>query len=43
MATEEKDGAWRTIRGKRVFIRDGESLEQALERSKKAYKGYRKT
>lgn len=37
MAIEDKDGVWRTIRGRRVFIKDGESLEQALERSKKAY------
>lgn len=37
MAIEDKDGVWRTIRRRRVFIKDGESLEQALERSKKAY------
>ena len=37
MATEDRNGVWRTIRGRRVFIKDGESLEQALERSKNAY------
>lgn len=37
MAIEDKDGVWRTIRGRRVFIKDGETLEQALERSKKSY------
>lgn len=37
MADKDKDGVWRTIRGRRVFIKDGESLEQAFERSKKAY------
>lgn len=37
MAIEDRNGVWRTIRRRRVFIKDGESLEEALERSKKAY------
>lgn len=28
-------GVWRTIRGRRVFIREGESLDEAMERSGK--------
>jgi SPP1 gp7 family putative phage head morphogenesis protein len=29
----EEDGVWRTIRGRRVFIREGESVDDALKRS----------
>ena len=32
MANNEQSGAWKTIRGARVFIRDGESVEDALIR-----------
>lgn len=32
---KEKDGVWRTIRGRRVFIRSGESLGSAMSRSGK--------
>jgi hypothetical protein len=31
----EEGGVWRTIRGRRVFIRDGESVDDALARSLK--------
>lgn len=31
----EDDGVWRTINGRRVFIRDGESVESAMSRSGK--------
>ena len=31
---EEKDGVWKTIRGRRVFIRNGEKLTDAIKRSK---------
>ncbi len=31
----EDDGVWRTIRGRRVFIREGESVESAMSRSGK--------
>ena len=30
---EDEDGVWRTIRGRRVFIRRGEALSEALDRS----------
>lgn len=32
---DENEGKWRTIRGRRVFIREGESLESAMSRSGK--------
>lgn len=32
---KENDGVWRTIRGRRVFIRKGESLDSAMKRSGK--------
>lgn len=32
---EGNDGVWKTVRGRKVFIRDGESLGKALERSLK--------
>lgn len=32
---EGYEGVWRTIRGARVFIRNGEQLDTALERHKK--------
>ena len=32
---KEQDGVWRTIRGRRVFIREGESLGSAMSRSGK--------
>lgn len=32
---EEKDGVWRTIRGRRVFIAKGESLSSAMQKSGK--------
>lgn len=35
---KEKDGVWRTIRGRRIFIRSGESLGSAMSRSGK-FKG----
>lgn len=31
----EDNGVWRTIRGRRVFIREGQSLTEAMERSGK--------
>lgn len=31
----EEEGVWRTVRGRRIFIRKGESLESAMDRSKK--------
>ena len=31
----EENGVWRTVRGRRVFIRDGEDLESAMKRSGK--------
>lgn len=30
---DEKDGVWRTIGGRRIFIRDGESISDAMKRS----------
>ena len=30
-----EDGVWRTIRGRRIFIKDGESLGSAMSRSGK--------
>ena len=35
MSKEELQGVWRTIRGRRVFIRKGESLGSAMSRSGK--------
>lgn len=35
---DEKDGVWRTISGRKVFIKDGESVESAMSRSGK-FKG----
>lgn len=32
-AEEEGPGVWRTVRGRRVFIREGEDLDSALKRS----------
>ena len=32
---KQEDGVWRTIRGRRVFIRKGEDLESAMKRSGK--------
>ena len=32
---DDEDGVWRTIRGRRVFIREGESLGSAMSRSGK--------
>ena len=32
---EEEDGVWKTISGRRVFIRNGESLSEAMEKSGK--------
>lgn len=36
---EGHEGVWRTIRGRRVFIRDGETLTKALERSLQSQQG----
>lgn len=35
MSKEELDGVWRTIRGRRIFIKKGESLGEAMSRSGK--------
>ena len=35
MAKEDEDGVWRTIGGRRIFIRNGESLTDAMKRSGK--------
>ena len=35
MSKEELDGVWRTVRGRRIFIKKGESLDSAIERSGK--------
>lgn len=32
---EEKNGVWRTVRGRRIFIEDGEDLASAMEKSGK--------
>lgn len=32
---EEEDGVWRTVKGRRIFIRDGEDLETAMRNSGK--------
>lgn len=32
---EEPDGVWRTIRGRRVFIKKGQSLHEAMRESGK--------
>lgn len=32
---EEKDGVWRTVRGRRIFIKDGQSLTDAMRESGK--------
>ena len=32
---DEGDGVWRTVGGKHIFIRDGESLSSAMKRSGK--------
>lgn len=32
---KQEEGVWRTIRGRRVFIRKGEDLESAMKRSGK--------
>lgn len=37
----EEDGVWRTISGRRVFIRNGESLSEAMRRSGKFEKSHR--
>ncbi len=39
MADEELDGIWRTIMGRKVFIKDGQSLQEAMEASGKFEKG----
>lgn len=31
----EEDGVWRTIRGRRIFIKKGENLDSAMKRSGK--------
>lgn len=33
LAEDDSDGVWRTVRGRRVFIREGESVGEALKRS----------
>lgn len=35
MSKEELDGVWRTVRGRRIFIKKGESLGEAMSRSGK--------
>lgn len=35
MAKEDEDGVWKTIRGRRIFIRKGESLTDAMRKSGK--------
>lgn len=35
MANEEKEGVWRTVAGRRVFIAEGQSLTEAMKNSKK--------
>ena len=40
---ENKGGTWRTIRGRRVFIKDGQSLTDAMRESGKFQKNRRKT
>lgn len=32
---EEEDGVWRTVKGRRIFIRNGEDLETAMRNSGK--------
>ena len=32
---DEKDGVWRTVKGRRIFIRNGEDLETAMRNSGK--------
>ena len=33
LADDSTDGVWRTVRGRRVFIREGEDFDSALKRS----------
>ena len=35
MKFNDEDGIWRTIGGRRVFIRDGQSLSDAMKKSGK--------
>lgn len=35
MAKEEIGGVWRTVGGRRIFIKDGEDLEVAMKNSGK--------
>lgn len=35
MAKEDEDGVWRTVRGRRIFISNGESLVEAMKKSGK--------
>lgn len=35
MANQEKNGVWRTIRGRRIFIEEGQSLSEAMKKSGK--------
>ena len=35
----EENGVWRTIRGRRVFIKDGQSVSDAFKNSFKKPKG----
>ena len=32
---DDKDGVWRTVGGRRIFIKNGESLDEAMKNSKK--------
>ena len=43
MAKEDEDGVWRTIGGRRIFIRNGESLTDAMRKSGKFKKNLGKT
>ena len=38
MALNELDGVWRTIGGRRIFIKNGKSLSEAMKESGKFIK-----